>query len=312
MATIVANDVSAVTPEIWSAVLQDNLYNQLVSFGVANVETRDALKYGDVINKQYMNTLTGAAYTPGTEISIDEIDYVTDQLTVNVKYYTAQYIDDMEQLQANIDLQRPMIEEATYVLKNYIDGQVLYNVTAGVSGSQATQYGNYRGDYCSGTMTATTANIMPLFAGARKILLDNNCEEAGDWCAVLSPREAYLLALKGTGLGFNFADATLRNGYIGDFMGFQVYVSNNLPTSTDVSAVLAGLTAESTVTNRFLYFGRKGRIELLMQAAPTVQIREVSNMIGKNIVVWTLFGDTVYTRNKKRFMCVPVNATATA
>ena len=44
------NDVSAITPELWSQVLQDNLEKSLVGFGVANIETRTPLGYGDVIN----------------------------------------------------------------------------------------------------------------------------------------------------------------------------------------------------------------------------------------------------------------------
>ena len=257
-----------------------------------------------------MNTLTGAAYTPGTTIAIDEIDYATDQLVVNNKYYCAQYVDDIEQIQANIDLQRPIIEEATYVLKAYIDQQVLYNTSAGITGSAANIYGREKGDDHQGVLTASTANILPLFAGARKILLDNACEDNGDWCAVLSPREAYLLSIKATGLGFNFADASIRNGYVGDFMGFQVYVSNNMPTLIDASAVYTALTTNSTETVRFLYFGRKGMIELLLQQAPKVEIKDVSDMIGKNVIIWTLFGDTLYTRNKSRVLSVPTDITA--
>ena len=310
MTTIVANDVSAITPEIWSTVLQDNLRKGMVSFGIANVQTRDALRYGDVINKQYVAAVTAAAYTPGATVAIDEMDFVTDQLNIDNKYYSAFYLDDVEVLQANIDIQAPMLEELSYVLKTTIDTAVLNNTSAGISGSQVITGGTTLGDGHAGVLTATTANIMQVFAGARKVLLDNDCEDVGDFCAVIGTREAFLLELKGTGLGFNFADAALRNGYIGDFMGFQVYVSNNLTSVTNVSAGNAQLTTNSTETCRYLYFGRKGRIELLMQQAPKFEIKDVDNQIGKNIICWTVWGDTVFTRNKSRFIGVPVDITA--
>ena len=310
MGTIVVNDVSAVTPEIWSAVLQDNLYKSLVSFGIANVQTRDVLRVGDTINKQYIATVTAAAYTPGTTISIDEMDYVTDQLVVNNKYYTASYVDDYEQLQANIELARPLMDEQSYQLKVLIDSATLNNTSAGITAGMSIIYGSTKGDSHLATLTATTANIVNVFAGARAILLDNQCEDMGDFAAVLAPREAYLLALKSTGLGFNFADATLRNGYVGDFMGFQVYVSNNLTSVTDISAENAVLSTNSTETVRHLYFGRKGQIELLMQQAPKIDIKEVSDQIGKNIICSTCWGDTVYTRNKSRFLQVYTDITA--
>jgi hypothetical protein len=279
---------------------------------VANVETRDALRYGDVLNKQYIAASTAAAYTPGTTINIDELDFVTDQLTVNNKYYSAHYVDDVEQLQANIDLQRPLLEELSYCLKDEIDKQVLANTSAGTTGAQSIIYGTSTGDYHQGVLTATTANIVNVFAGARAILNTNNVEDVGDFCAVLAPREAYLLSLKSTGLGFNFADAALRNGYIGDFMGFQIYMSNNLPQVTDISAANGVLTTNSAETCRYLYFGRKGQIELLMQQAPKFEIKDVANQIGKNVICWTVWGDTAFTKGKARYIGVPVDITASA
>jgi len=72
-------------------------------------------------------------------------------------------------------------------------------------------------------ISATTANIISIFSLARSKI------------AIVSPQFAQLIESKATSVGYNVADATLRNGYAGDFMGFHIYVSNNVPTGTSPS-----------------------------------------------------------------------------
>lgn len=45
----VSNDVSAITPEIWSEIIQIPLYKSLVAMEVCNTELSDTIKYGDTI-----------------------------------------------------------------------------------------------------------------------------------------------------------------------------------------------------------------------------------------------------------------------
>jgi len=291
------NSVTAITPEIWSDILQVPLYKSLVAMEVANVQFRDALRVGDVINKQYFTSLTSVAYVQGTPFALDDLAFATDQLTVDNYRIVAFYVDDIEQLRANIDIQRSLLEEAAYQLKDYIDQQVFYNISAGIKADDADLLGGTASALC----TAGTATIINLFANARKMLRDNNVEEAGDWCAVVTPKVANMIETKATSVGYNVADSTLRNGYLGDFMGFQIYVSNNLPTETTASAsATRGISTSGVV--RDTYIGRKRQIELLLQQAPKVEIKDVPDKLGKNIVVWTVFGDTVYTKGKSRFL----------
>jgi len=67
-------------------------------------------------------------------------------------------------------------------------------------------------------------------------------------------------------------------------MGFQVYISNNLP-SGNLSAIapaagngiiggLSGANASGTTPGRATYFGRKGTIDVVMQKAPALEIRK--------------------------------------
>ena len=313
---ITTNSVTAITPEVWSTVLQDNLKKSLVAFGVANVTTRMPLGYGDVINKQYMTSVTAAAYTPGTDVDLDDQSFSTDQLTVNRKFYTASYIDDIEQLQANVSIQKALLDDATYQLGNIIDAEVLANTSAGTTagGSQLTNgvFEDPGGatSYWNNSVTAGSGNIVNVFANATKMLLSNNVENFGDWVAIITPLLASRLAVKAVGLGFNFADSALRNGYVGDFMGFQIYISNNLPEYGEASGAgkHTGFTGIADVND--MYFGRKGMIDVVLQQAPKVEIKDSPLRVGKNVICWSLWGDTVYTRNKSRFLDAIVNVSA--
>jgi hypothetical protein len=308
------NAVTAITPDIWSQVLQDNLKKSLVGYGVANVDTRPGIGWGDVINKSYFDAVTAAAYSPGTDVALDDMLFINDTLTVNRKFYTASYVDDVEQLQANVSIQKALLDDATYQLGNIIDAEILGNVSAGTSagGSQLTNgvFSDPGGatSYWNNSVTAGSGNIVNVFANATKMLLSQNCENFGDWCAIINPLHASRLSVKATGLGFNFADAALRNGYVGDFMGFQIYVSNNLPAYSEASGKHTGFTGIAGVVD--MYFGRKGMIDVVMQQSPKVEIKDSPLRIGKNVIIWSLWGDTVYTRNKSRFIDAIVNVSA--
>ena len=125
---------------------------------------------------------------------------------------------------------------------------------------------------------------------------------------MVTPKVAKYIETKATSVGFNVADATLRNGYAGDFMGFQIYISNNLPTGALTALApanaagggcLSGGNASST-NGRSLYFGRKGMIDVAMMRAPAMEIRPLGDRLGSNYITWTVYGSTVVLNNRKR------------
>ena len=59
-------------------------------------------------------------------------------------------------------------------------------------------------------------------------------------------------------------------------------------------------------------FGIKGAIEVVIQKAPNVEIKDVPDKIGKNIVPWTLYGLKTFTEGKARLVDVKVRTDAYA
>jgi hypothetical protein len=311
MTQVISNDVSAIQPELWSTMVQVPLYKSLVALEVANMRLSDTLKYADTIHVPRFGDLSVQTYTPGQTVSATAQDWAFDNLVVSSYKHVTFYVDNPRSLTVNVDQARELATEAAYQLKNTIDTDVLKNIT-GSDGFTAADAQDLLGGTNAYPVSAGTANIINLFAGARKVLRTNNVEETGDWCAIVTPKIAADIEIKAANVGFNVADATLRNGYAGDFMGFQVYISNNLPSGkmTAIAPGAGGVTATglSATTGKSIYFGKKGTIDVAMLRAPALEIRQKDDMIGSNFITWTVYGSSVFTKNRSRGLNVPVAA----
>jgi hypothetical protein len=216
-------------------------------------------------------------------------------------------VDEARQVTVDIDQARELASNTAYQLRDKIDTHVFANIT-GTDGF--TTFGadaGLVGGTAHRSVSATTANIINLFANAKRLLLTNNVEQMGDWCAVIGPKYGAILDIKAASSGFNTADATLKNGYSGDFMGFQVYVSNNLPTgvcSTIAPTVSGGV---SSGTCKSIYFGRKNMINLYLQPPRTI-VRPCEDKIGTNYITYAVYGSGVTTKNRSRGLNVGAHA----
>lgn len=305
-----ANDVSAIQPELWSSMVQVPLYKSLVALDVANMRLSDTLKYADTIHIPRYGSLSAQTYSPGSAITVTNQDWAFDTLVVSTYKHCSFYVDDPRALTLNVDQARELATEAAYQLKNKIDTDVFKNITGTDGFMPADGVDIGVGSTNGAPVSATSANIINVFAGARKFLREHNVEETGDWCAVVSPKLAAAIEVKAANVGFNVADATLRNGYAGDFMGFQVYISNNLPTG-NMSAIapaagngiiggLSGANASGTTPGRATYFGKKNTIDVVMLAAPQLEVRKLSDRLGSNFITWTVYGSNVTYTNRER------------
>ena len=307
------NDVSAITPAIWGTMVSYPLYKSLVAVDICDTTLGDNVR-GKTFQIPRFASLSAKTYTIGTDITATNQDWSFDTLTVSAYKYADFYQDDVEFLQRNVDSTPPLAADAAFQLRNKIDQHVFQKITG------ATGFVNYQADAAvleGGTthrpISAGSANMIPLFANARKLLRQNNVEEMGDWVAVVNPVVAADIEKKAASSGFNVADATLRNGYAGDWMGFQVYISNNLPSGkcSAISPTLS-VAAVSATNCRGLYFGRKNMIKLVMQKTPTLEIKPFATKLGANFVTWTVFGDLVPTNNRSRGLNVALDITATS
>jgi len=308
MTQVISNDVSAITPELWSTMVQVPLYKMLVAKEIANTRFESELRNADTIHIPRFGDLSAQAYTPGTTITATAQDWAFDNLVVSTYKHVTFYVDNVEQLQSNIEQATKLATEAAYRLSDAIDIHTFNNIT-GTDGFTVADDEDILGGTNARPISAGSANIINIFSGARKVLRQKNVEELGDWAAVVSPGVASFIETKTATVGFNVADSTLRNGYAGDFMGFQVFISNNLPSgSVSTTAPQVSGAAVSATTAKSMYFGRKGMIDLVLQRAPALEIRKKDDMLGSNFITWTVYGSTVTTKNRSRGLNVPVQS----
>ena len=305
-----AKDISltALNPTFWANTMQVPLRKSLVAEAVADTQFEPLLKYGDAVTQPYMQDSVVQSYTPGTTFTAQGASAKEDTLTVDQFKVSPTYVDDINNLQAKYAYALDVVDDQAYQLKDEIDKSVFAQVRN--AGSFLYTTGTTRGTVVSGAhittaeaassivvtqSDSTTASINPidLFARIRTHLRQRNVTEAGDWVAVIDPTIAQMIEIVGANKGFNVADSTLRNGYAGDFLGFKVYLSNNLT---------AGPTS-----SKWAYFGKSKRIGLVVQMPPKVYFKDDSYRLGTNIVTSIVYGTKVFTKNASRFVGVALS-----
>lgn len=244
-----ANNFSASFIEVWSKTQQEVFYKQNVARMIADLNFQSDLKKGDVLHRPYRSSNTPQIYTRGTDINLDDKTDTDETLTVQEEWATGFYVDDFDQIQDNYDIAAGYGKDDGEFLSNTIDTMVLGEALNAFSTVDGADVGGSAGD----PIAVDTSNIMTVFAAARTKIQKQNVPFM-DAKAVISPdieqRVGEYMAGRDTGLG----DAAVRGGagFLQRFLGFDVFVSNQLPctavlslatqpTNTD-TVVIAGIT----------------------------------------------------------------------
>ncbi len=231
-----ANALTALNPEIWKPMLQDYLNNMLVARKICNVKCEQYLKAGDQVNFPYVSDVRVQSYTQGTDLTMDDLTAVQDSLTVDQSKAATFILDPVQERQALANYGIDLARQSAYVLSNNIDQAV---IQTGVTNANNTIAG--------GSLTAATLQTQMTNAMAQ--LFRNNATDGPMW-ALLDPERCALLTQTFIANGFAVADSTLRNGFKGRAYDFDVYCSNNLPSS-----VVLTVDTQPTATDTFTIGG---------------------------------------------------------
>ena len=317
-----ANTTMAVSgtlfPKLWASMMQVPLRKSLVAAAVADTKFEPTLKYGDRVTQPYMQEASVQTYAPGKSFSAAGASALEDTLIVDQFKVSPNYVDDVNLLQSKYAYQLDLIESQAYQLKDNIDQKVFQTAAtsaklyvaavtaASIKHGEVSAFNTYASLLSSGAFigvsqaggVSSSMSPIKLFAHARKTLRELNVEEAGDWIAVIDPEVAQIIEETGAEKGFNVADATLRNGYAGNFLGFKIYISNNLHTTAHGSLGSAA----------FCYFGKSKRVGLVVQMPPKLQIKDYPTRLGSIIVTSIVYGTKVFTKDGTRFFMAPVKS----
>ena len=228
---IANNNVAAFVPELWSRRIQYLTKNALVATKICSFEEQPDLKYGDRIHRPYPNDLTVNDYVKYTDTTAQDIVGTDEYLDIDQSKEISFAIDEVDWIQMKYDLENDYVERAAYRLANDIDGKVLAEVSNANVSMDAGDIGGTAGQAISLTIANCLNTVMT--AGAK--LTANGCEMDKTWALVVSPKMASIIAQTVAADWFSLADLALKNGYAGNFAGYNVYSSNNLAHSRTVS-----------------------------------------------------------------------------
>lgn len=206
--------------ERWSDGILENLDKKLVFGALANreYEADQTVKYGSSIVISEVGNVAVSDYA-GT-VNYEELDDASKTIKINQRSYAGVSVDDADAIQANPALKSKLMGRIAYGMANKLDTFMasLYS-EAGLTVTGTS----------SVPVSVTSANIISLFTGANRELDEADVPTEGR-VAVISPwiKEKMILAkiLKDTD-----NTRTIENGYVGNYLGFEIYVSNNTPHS---------------------------------------------------------------------------------
>lgn len=219
-------------PELWSAAVEAPYEKALVYTQpkIANRKFEGTLRaQGDTVHVTTISAPTVKQYVKGSDIEIEELADGRGTITVDQGDYFAFGVNDVDEVQAAGDFESPATRMAGEAMKDKVD-----TFAAGLLKNGA--------GHKLGTVTVVDGDPTQVQAGqksAYQILvklrekLDKASVPAGNRYVVVPPEyiSALLMDKRYTDLSASGSSDALLNGQVGKATGFDVLVSNNVPTT---------------------------------------------------------------------------------
>jgi len=225
-------------PQIWSARLLANLDKNLVLGLAVNTNYEgDIRNVGDRVRIQRPNNITVGAYT-GT-VTYEAPTSTTRTLQVNQDKYFAFSIDDLDAVQANVNLVDTFTQRAAFALADDVDKFIASLYTGAGAGDVTVDL-------------TTTHDMYATAVEAGQNLDEKNVPRIGRWM-IISPA-GYAALLKNTKFtqASDLGDSVVTSGALGRVAGMDVLVSNNLTKVTGTTKYLYGTSDSITYARQLL------------------------------------------------------------
>lgn len=253
-------------PEIWSGKLIENFYDATVLSAISNTDYEGEIRqYGDTVNIRTTPEITIRDYVKGMTLQVENPDKPKLQLLIDKGEYFACVEDDVDKVQADINLMDTWSKDASERMKIKIDQRVLTDILPGIATSnKGANAGAKSASFNLGTtgspLTVTkdgassTTSVVDLLVDMGTVLDEANAPESGRF-VVIPAKMANLIKkseLKDASLTGD-SMSPLRNGRLGMIDRFTVYVSHNLYVASSKYSIVAGhkmgFTFASQMTN---------------------------------------------------------------
>ncbi len=263
------------------------LRNALVAEKICDVDNSDLKRIQNPYGSQPTATIQAVAGT----YSVTAWTVTDDALTVTDEVIYAEHIFAHEDFFAVFDIAASRLDNMMYAVAFGIDKFVLNNLCEDATGSYSTPSGGF----------TTAANINTIMANLVSKVAGYQDAYKGLFL-VIENTDIVGFAIAGATNGFSMADATLRNGFMNEWMGVEIYV---VRSGTFVSATL-GTTTVTNADHRV--FGVKGVATYASPRGMQYDEKKVSGKTGAEIVVFGLVGFKLWAQ--KDGLVVDITLTA--
>jgi len=259
-----ANYTGNFIPEIWSSKLIANFYDATVCAAIANTDySGEITGYGDKVNIRTTPELTIRDYQKGMQLQVERPDKPKLVLNIDQGDYFAAVEDDVDRIQADVNLMDAWTRDASEKMKIKIDAKVLTGILPSISAlNQGAGAGRISGNINLGATGApvqlTKTNVIDYLVDSGAVLDEANAPESDRFlvipawvAAMIKKSDVKDASLTGD------SQTPLRNGRLGMIDRYTVYVSHNLNRVVDSGnqcfSILAGhkmgLTFATQMTN---------------------------------------------------------------
>ena len=219
-------DLKPLSPTFWSKTMGIKLYKENVAMSVVSRKEEATLKFGQSVDRPYRADVRIQKYTKGVALTAQDINATDDTLTVDQSFGMLIYVDDIDKVQNNWDAADVWSAECVTRLSNQIDAHIIYT---GVRGANDTvDYNDLDSAQAAGLgIVLSISNVLKLFTVTKKKLTRQNVPQANRFFLISSEIEEVLMQYL-AGRESVLGDATGQAGNIGKYMGFALFVTNNV------------------------------------------------------------------------------------
>jgi len=234
-------------PEIWSGKLIENFYDATVLAAISNTDYEGEIRqYGDTVNIRTTPEITIRTYTKGQTLQVENPDKPKLQLLIDKGEYFSCIEDDVDKVQADINLMDTWSKDASERMKIKIDQRVLTDLLPDISSlNKGNTAGRITGNIdlgSTGTPVAITkSNVLDYIVDMGTVLDEANAPEAGRFLVVPAKMAGMIKKsdLKDASITGD-SMSVIRNGRLGMIDRFTIYMSHNLSVSSGKFSLIAG------------------------------------------------------------------------
>ena len=236
---------------------------------ICDVNTKDLKRIQNPYGSQPTATIQAVAGT----YSVTAWTITDDALTVTDEVIYAEHIFGFEEFFAVFDVAQSRLDNMMYAVAFGIDKFVLNNLCEDATGAYTTPAGGFT---TASNINTIMANLISKVAGYQDV-------SAGLYI-VIENTDLVGFTIAGATNGFSMADSVLKNGFVNNWMGVDIYV---VRSGTFVDATLG----TTTVTNSgHRVFGVKNVSTYASPRGMQYEEKPVSLKTGREIVVYGLIG----------------------